>query len=215
MIAKLIAIDRLGQTWHGVQTQDDKQGPRRRLVVTGILKNTDKMTRDISQATPEMRQTLVELQGTLAQARGTLAAFEGVAAKADNLLGSEGNSLAAQLRQTLASAQRSMDQLNTTMEHAQPVLDQVSAQTLPAAEATIRDLRATSRALRNVTEKIDEQGAGALLKGRAAFAARPGPGGQPCRGRLRQPGPEAAGRVVPSDPGRDRTRGGRGRRAAG
>ena len=136
-----------------------------RRSITGILKNTDKMTRDISQATPEMRQTLVELQGTLAQARGTLAAFEGVAAKADNLLGSEGNSLAAQLRQTLASAQRSMDQLNTTMEHAQPVLDQVSAQTLPAAEATIRDLRATSRALRNVTEKIDEQGAGALLKG--------------------------------------------------
>jgi serine protease Do len=40
VIAKLIAIDRLGQTWHGVQTQDDKQGPRRRLVVTGILKNS-------------------------------------------------------------------------------------------------------------------------------------------------------------------------------
>lgn len=136
-----------------------------RRSITGILKNTDKMTRDMSQATPELRQTLVELQGTLAQARGTLAAFEGVAVKADNLLGSEGNSLAAQLRETLASAQRSMDQLNTTMEHAQPALDQVSRQTLPAAEAAIRDLRATSRALRNVTEKIDEQGAGALLKG--------------------------------------------------
>jgi len=51
------------------------------------------------------------------------------------------------------------------MEHAQPALDQVSQSTLPAAEAAIRDLRATSKALRNVTEKIDEQGAGALLKG--------------------------------------------------
>lgn len=136
-----------------------------RRSITGILKNTDKMTRDISQATPELRQTLVELQGTLAQARGTLAAFEGVAAKADNLLGSEGNSLAAQLRRTLGAAERSMDQFNETMKHAQPALDQVSQQTLPAAEAAIRDLRATSRALRNVTEKIDEQGAGALLKG--------------------------------------------------
>jgi phospholipid/cholesterol/gamma-HCH transport system substrate-binding protein len=136
-----------------------------RKSVTGILRNTDKITRDLSAASPEVRRTMVDLQKTLEQATSTLVAFEGVAAKADNLLGSEGNSLAVQLRQTLASAQRSMDQLNRTMEHAQPALDQVSQQTLPAAEAAIRDLRATSRALRNLTEKIDEQGAGALLRG--------------------------------------------------
>ena len=133
--------------------------------IAGILRNTNKMTRDISSATPEIRRTLVELQGTLDQATQTLASFQGVADKADDLLGSEGNSLAVQLRQTLASAQKSMDQLNKTMEHAQPALDQVSQSTLPAAEAAIRDLRATSKALRYVTEKIDEQGAGALLKG--------------------------------------------------
>lgn len=136
-----------------------------RKSITGILRNTDKMTRDIAQATPEFRGAMVELQSSLQQATQTLAAFEGVADKADELLGSEGNSLAAQLRSTLASAQKSMDQLDTTLQHAQPALDQVSQQTLPAAEAAIRDLRATSRALRNVTEKIDEQGAGALLKG--------------------------------------------------
>lgn len=136
-----------------------------RKSIGGILKNTDKMTRDLSNAAPEVRKTLVELQGTLDQATQTLASFQGVSDKANDLLGSEGNSLAAQLRQTLASAQKSMDQLNKTMEHAQPALDRVSQDTLPAAEAAIRDLRATSRALRNVTEKIDEQGAGALIKG--------------------------------------------------
>lgn len=136
-----------------------------RRSITGILHNTDKMTRDLSAATPEVRKTLAELQGTLRQATQTLTAFQGVAGKADALLGTEGNSLADQLRRTLASAQKSMDQLNATMAHAQPALDQVSQQTLPAAEAAIRDLRATSKALRNVTEKIDEQGAGALLKG--------------------------------------------------
>ena len=40
VIAKLIAIDRLGQTWHGIKTNDDKQGARRRLVVTGTVKNS-------------------------------------------------------------------------------------------------------------------------------------------------------------------------------
>jgi phospholipid/cholesterol/gamma-HCH transport system substrate-binding protein len=70
-----------------------------------------------------------------------------------------------QLRQTLASAQGAMAQLNRTLESAQPALNQVSTSTIPTAEAAIRDLRATTRALRNVTEKIDEQGAGALLGG--------------------------------------------------
>jgi len=136
-----------------------------RRSITGILKNTDKMTKDISQATPEFRATMVEMRGTLAQATQTLKAFQGVAGKADDLLGDEGSSLADQLRNTLASAQKSMDQFDSTMKHAQPAIDQVSQQTLPAAEAAIRDLRATSKALRSVTEKIDEQGAGALLKG--------------------------------------------------
>ncbi len=136
-----------------------------RRSIAGILKNTDKMTADISRATPEFRATMIEMRGSLAQATRTLKAFEGVAGKADDLLGDEGSSLADQLRRTLASAQKSMDQLDQTMQHAQPALDQVSQQTLPAAEAAIRDLRATSKALRSVTEKIDEQGAGALLKG--------------------------------------------------
>jgi len=136
-----------------------------RKAIGGILKNTNEMSRNIAAATPELKSTIAELQTSLQQATRTLAAFQGVANKADDLLGSEGNSLAVQLRQTLAAAQTSMDQLNTTLQHAQPALDQVSTQTLPAAEAAIRDLRATSKALRNVTEKIDEQGAGALLKG--------------------------------------------------
>ena len=35
VIAKLIAIERLTQAWHGLQTKDDKQGTRGQLVVTG------------------------------------------------------------------------------------------------------------------------------------------------------------------------------------
>lgn len=136
-----------------------------RRSITGILKNTDRLTGELAQASPQIEKTLVELQGTLDQATKTLAEFEGVAGKTSELLGEEGSSLAVQLRETLASAEEAMDELNATLGDAQPALKQVSDSTLPAAEAAIRDLRATSRALRNVTEKIDEQGAGALLKG--------------------------------------------------
>jgi phospholipid/cholesterol/gamma-HCH transport system substrate-binding protein len=136
-----------------------------RQSISGILKNTDKMSGDLANATPQLEQTMVELRGALAQARQTLAAFEGVAGKTNELLGEEGSSLAVQLRETLGSAESAMDELNKTLKSAQPALDQVSSSTLPGAEAALRDLRSTSRALRNVTEKIDERGAGALLKG--------------------------------------------------
>jgi phospholipid/cholesterol/gamma-HCH transport system substrate-binding protein len=136
-----------------------------RQSITGILKNTDKVTGDLARASPQVEQTMTELRGALAQARQTLVAFESVAGKTDELLGSEGTSLAVQLRETLASAEKAMDELNGTLKSARPALDQVSTSTLPAAEAALRDLRSTSRALRNVTEKIDERGAGALLQG--------------------------------------------------
>lgn len=144
-----------------------------RKSLSGILENTNKMTRDISAATPEFRGAMVELQKSLAQARLTLQSFQNVADKADGVLGSEGNSLAVQLRRTLGSAESAMNQLNKTLETAQPAFNQVSTSTIPAAEAAIRDLRATTKALRNVTEKIDERGAGALLRGQSVPDYKP------------------------------------------
>ena len=77
-----------------------------RKSLSGILDNTNKMTRDISSATPEFRGAMVELQKSLAQARLTLQSFQNVADKADDVLGNEGNSLAVQLRQTLVRHRR-------------------------------------------------------------------------------------------------------------
>lgn len=136
-----------------------------RRSITGILNNTNRLTGELADASPEVKKSLKDLQTALQQATSTLEQFEGVAAKTNDLLGEEGSSLAVQLRETLASAEKAMDELNGTLADARPALRQVSQSTLPATEAAIRDLRSTSRALRNVTEKLDEQGAGALLKG--------------------------------------------------
>ncbi|MBV1918693.1 MAG: MCE family protein [Sphingomonadaceae bacterium] len=136
-----------------------------RRSVAGILRNTNSITADLSQAAPEMQKTLLNMQTALEQATVTLAKFEGVAVKTNELLGEEGSSLAVQLRETLGSAEAAMDELNKTLVDARPALQRVSTSTLPTVEAAIRDLRSTSRALRNVTEKIDERGAGAVLKG--------------------------------------------------
>jgi len=133
--------------------------------ISGILANTERMTDSLADASPEVKRTLAELQITLRQATLSLAAFERTMNSTDSLLNKDGESLADQLRQTLKSAQKAADELQGTMKDARPAARQLSESTLPAAEATLRDLRAASDALRNITEKIDNQGAGALIGG--------------------------------------------------
>ena len=130
-----------------------------------ILKNTETLTDNLADASPQVKTTLSELQVTLKQAATTLAGFEKVANAADSFLNRDGESLALQLRTTLSSAQRAADQLQATLNDAQPAARQLSESTLPAAEQAIRDLRATTRALRDVTERIDNQGAAAVIGG--------------------------------------------------
>ncbi|WP_421990251.1 MlaD family protein [Qipengyuania sp.] len=129
----------------------------------GILANSEKMTADLAAATPQVERVLAELQVTLRESSEALDAFEKVTQSTDRLINDEGAELAVQLRQTLTSASGAAKALEDTLNEARPATRQLTESTLPAAEATLKDLRATSQALRSVTEKIDEQGAGALL----------------------------------------------------
>ncbi len=128
----------------------------------GILKNTDKLTGNLADASPQVKAALSELQGTLNQATRTLATFDQAGATANRLLGEQGDTLVNDLRKTLRSAQGAVDELQGTLKDARPAVRDLSDNTLPAADAALRELRATSRSLRALTEKIDEQGAGAL-----------------------------------------------------
>jgi phospholipid/cholesterol/gamma-HCH transport system substrate-binding protein len=131
----------------------------------GILANTNVLTGELAKASPEVKTTLTDLQATLRQASATLANFDKVAGSANKLLGDEGGSLVRDLRTTLGSAQRAADSLEATLGDARPAMRQLSATTLPEAEAALRELRTATRALRSVAEKVDEQGAGALTGG--------------------------------------------------
>ena len=133
--------------------------------IAGILANTNQMTADLAQAAPQFEATMEELQITLREASEALDEFENVTASTDRLLNQEGAQLAQQLRVTLKQAGDASEELGGLLEEARPATKQLTESTLPAAEATLRDLRATSKALRDVTEKIDEKGAGALLEG--------------------------------------------------
>lgn len=131
--------------------------------IENILAHTDKMTANLADASPQVQRTLSELQSTLRQATYTLSAFEKVAGSADNLLNDQGNGLAKQLRDTLKSAQGAADALNATATAAQPGLRQFDQKTLPAAEAAMHDLQATTRSLRELTDRINDRGVSSVV----------------------------------------------------
>ena len=130
-----------------------------------ILANTDKLTGGLANTTPQMQAALAELQTTLAEARSALAAFEQAAATANSVLDGETRQMVVQFRQSLKSIEVAANNFNGLISDTRPAATQMRAQTLPQAEAAIRDLRASTKALRDLTEKINSGGAGSLLGG--------------------------------------------------
>ncbi len=133
--------------------------------ISEILANTNRLSKSLADSGPQIEGTLTELEITLREAGEALDAFEKVTLSTDRLLNEEGAALTQELRGTLKSANAAAISLSETLEDTRPAARQLSQSTLPAADATLRDLRATSKALRNLTEKIENQGAGALIGG--------------------------------------------------
>ena len=142
-------------------------GPENQQEISGILKNTNRLSGGLADATPALVANLEEFQTTLDEFNQTLDAVEKLALTTDQLVNNEGKPMAAELRATLRSANEAAAALAATLDDTRPAAKQLRESTLPSAEATLQDLRATSRALRSITEKLESEGAGALVGGKA------------------------------------------------
>nr|WP_298925847.1 MlaD family protein [uncultured Erythrobacter sp.] len=142
-------------------------GPDNQEQLAGILRNSNELTEQLARTAPQLEGTFSELQFALKEAGEALDAFEKATATTDELLNREGPALAEELRGTLKSANSAAASLAATLEDTRPAARQLRETTLPTAEATLQDLRVTSRALRTLTEKLDNQGVGALVQGQS------------------------------------------------
>jgi len=140
-------------------------GPENQEEIAAILRNTNRLTGGLANATPELEQNLRDFRGAIAEFNQTLDAVEKLALSTDGLVTREGEPLARELRATLKSANAALASLAATLEDTRPAARQLRETTLPNAEATLQDLRTTSRALRAITEKLESEGAGALIGG--------------------------------------------------
>jgi phospholipid/cholesterol/gamma-HCH transport system substrate-binding protein len=133
--------------------------------ISAILANTSQISAQLAESSPHVNATLEELQATLAQSTRTLAAFESTLQSTDRLINQEGTGIAAEMRNTMRSAQSAAEALELALGDTRPAARMLTETTLPAAQATLEDLRRTSSALRSITETIESRGAGSLVRG--------------------------------------------------
>ncbi|MEM7665994.1 MAG: MlaD family protein [Pseudomonadota bacterium] len=142
-------------------------GPRNQQEISGILRNTNRLSEELASVAPRLDGTFTDLQLALKEAAEALDAFERASESTDRLINEEGPAISAELRGTLQSANAAAASLAATLEDVRPAARAINETTLPAAEATLQDLRATSRSLRAISEKLESEGVGALVGGNA------------------------------------------------
>jgi phospholipid/cholesterol/gamma-HCH transport system substrate-binding protein len=131
--------------------------------ITGILANTDRLTKALADRGPEIAATLAETRVTIQKA-GVAAEQIGQLAQTTNGVLSEDVKPAMQnLNEAIKSAKASADNLNAAIGDARPGLQSFSKQTIPEVGQLVHDLRTMSQALTSVAEKVDQRGAGSII----------------------------------------------------
>lgn len=136
---------------------------RNQASIAAILDNVQDISRSLADRSPEIAATLAETRIALRQAGEAAEQVGRLAGTTDQLLSQEGRPLVQDLRGTIRRAEGTLANLDETVNSTRPAVDALTKQTLPEVGLLIRDLRATSQALRAVTEKVDQRGVGALV----------------------------------------------------
>lgn len=136
---------------------------RNQASIARILDNVEKLTGSLAERSPEIAATLAQTKIAIEQAGNAAEEIGKLAGTTNELLDKEGRPLIRDLQQTVKSARSSMENLDAALSEARPGLHTLSTRTMPEIDLLVRDLRAMTRSLSAISEKLDQQGAGALV----------------------------------------------------
>jgi phospholipid/cholesterol/gamma-HCH transport system substrate-binding protein len=131
--------------------------------ISDILENIDATTQELRKHAPEMGDTIAEIK--IASHNAGLAA-NNVAALSNNanrLVTEQGQPAIANLNKALASVQQTTENLNAMIGDARPGVQNFTKDTLPEANKLVHDLRELTESLRQVSDRVNQQGIGGAL----------------------------------------------------
>ena len=137
-----------------------------RVSLSGILKNTERLSAALADRGPEIAATLAETRQTLAAATAAAQSLSTLVKHTDQLVTADGKPLIQELHATIAHANATLAKTEAVVGSAQPGIDALTTQTLPEAGALVRDLRQLTSQLGAFAGKLDQDPAGAIVGGR-------------------------------------------------
>lgn len=133
--------------------------------VEGITGNVQALTGEFSGTGAAMQQTLVEAQLAIARAGAAADEIAALSRDTNQMLNANGQQIVGDLSTTLAQANKTLKAAEQSLAAIGPAANGVTNDTLPQANALIRDLRETTNNLNQITDKINDQGVGSLVGG--------------------------------------------------
>jgi len=138
-------------------------GDKNQASIAGILANTNRLTDALADRGPEIAATLAQTRIAIQQAGNAAQQIGDLAATTNGVLSDDVKPTLANLNDAIVSAKQSTETLNAAIQDARPGLQDFSKQTVPNVNELIRNLRDMSRSLSEVSEKINQGGAGSIL----------------------------------------------------
>lgn len=131
--------------------------------IEAILDNVESLSGSLATQAPDLQAAIQESRLTLQKAGVAADQLAALSGNANTLLNEDGKPMMAELRKTLVSANGSLNALESTLKSADPAIQTLNSQTLPEINQLARDLRQLSSSLKNVTERLDQQGVSGLV----------------------------------------------------
>jgi len=131
--------------------------------ISGILANSEKLTGSLAQQAPQLEALMEESRIAIRNAGQTAEKLSLLADNASGFLDNNGQPLAKNLANTLEAAAGSLRALEGVLNNAQPAAERFSNKTLPEVDQLVEDMQALTKSMTNVTERLDQGGAGSIL----------------------------------------------------
>ncbi|HEX5238538.1 MAG TPA: MlaD family protein [Sphingomicrobium sp.] len=131
--------------------------------ISDILENIDATTGTLRREAPQMADTINELRTTAHNAGIAANNIAALSNNANQLVNGQGRQAVTNLNQAIISARQAADNLNAMISDARPGVQTFSKSTLPEANRLVHDLRDLSQSLKQVSDRVNQQGIGGAL----------------------------------------------------
>src|SRR6478672_4126447 len=131
--------------------------------ISDILENIDATTKVLRQSAPAMAQTMADIQVAAHNAGVAANSIATLSNNTNQLVNGQGREAVDNLNQAIVSARQAADNLNAMISDARPGVQNFSKSTLPEANKLVHDLRNLSQSLKQVSDRVNQQGIGGAL----------------------------------------------------